>query len=122
MYAVPQIWVDRTIAWAARTPEVLEVWFWGSRVSGVSRHGRPTQATSDLDIAIRWDGEDDEERIATDICLSPRLIRELAPLTGVDVDVQAIDPSHDVVSPEQVRATGVLVYSKKNPPAGPKAD
>lgn len=114
MQHIKTAWIEAATDWAKQHPEVLEVWFWGSRVSGVSRRGGATRPDSDLDVAVLYSGEDEDEdeRIGNDICLSHKLVIRLAPLVGVRIDVQPIDEGHDVVAPERVRVRGLLVYEK----------
>lgn len=52
MSHVPEGALEAVAAIAASIPSIRRVWFFGSRLKGVSHKGEPVRSNSDLDIAL----------------------------------------------------------------------
>ena len=110
---LPGDWAIQASRIASTMPEICRVYFFGSRVTGWSRHGRPWSATSDLDIALMFDGRTEGQRLGNAIFLAPRYENALAAALdhAVKLQVQAIGDDDEIVGPA-VRQHGRLIYER----------
>jgi predicted nucleotidyltransferase len=115
---LPSSWAIEAARVAATIPEILTVHFFGSRVSGWSRHNRPWSPASDLDIALTFDGRNEGEREGNAIFLTPRFERALAAALDytVKLQVQPMSDDDEIVGPA-VKEHGRLIYDRSAEPS-----
>jgi predicted nucleotidyltransferase len=99
-------WAEVLRNWACATPEISEVWIFGSRAKGSFR------PDSDLDIAIVVGGETPGERLADWISCNKEWKAELQGLLEVRLDLQLgnAEWSDKIVGPS-IREHGIRIYS-----------
>lgn len=110
---LPAHWASEAARIASSISEVRCVYFFGSRITGWSRHNRPWSPASDLDIALIFDGSEEGQRLGNAIFLAPRYENALAVALNyaVKLQVQAIGDDDEIVGPA-VRQHGRLIYER----------
>ena len=102
-------WIEKIQNWASDTPDVLSVYFFGSRVKGTSR------PTSDLDVAVVLArGETENDTFTKWAFQHEDWERELQESINVKLDLQLgnSELSTTVVGPA-IEDHGQLIYEKE---------
>jgi predicted nucleotidyltransferase len=102
---VPAAWLEAIADWTEQTPQVKQVWLYGSWVKG------PAREDSDLDIALVMADGEISERLDAWICGANGWRNQLSQLLPVEIHLEVADGdlSPCVVAPA-VREHGVRVY------------
>jgi len=98
-------WVENLRNWASSAPLISKVWIFGSRVKGTHKE------TSDLDVAIELDVEDENKKILAWISNADIWRAELTNIfeTTPVVDLQVVVDDDEIVLPA-VLDHGILIY------------
>jgi predicted nucleotidyltransferase len=101
-------WLDALRAWASGTPEVRQVWLFGSRVKGTAT------PESDLDVAlVLWR----EDYLSSWVLNAARWEAELRRSLPM-IDLDCANDASAIVGPA-VREHGVCIFERRRRPRGP---
>jgi hypothetical protein len=110
-FDTPREWLSVVRAWAERTPEVAQVWVYGSRVTGV-RHAKPAGGQPDLDVAYTLQGDETGALLALAMQEGDDWKRSFESAIPVPVDLQLAQVDDRIVWPA-VLDHGVLIFDRQ---------
>jgi hypothetical protein len=98
-------------AWAERTPEVAQVWVYGSRVTGVRRPKAAPSPVPDLDIAYTLQGDEPGALLALAMEEGDNWRSALQGSIPVDLDLQLAHSDDRYVWPAVI-SHGLLIFDR----------
>jgi len=104
------------INWAKNDPFIAKVYLFGSRISGISKDGKPVRLDSDLDIAIEFTPmPGDSDFLTTWVCERDKWHRELLTLLGFakkeHLDLQRHHQTETPHMATYIEQNSMIIYS-----------
>lgn len=97
-------------SWAASKPKISRLYVFGSRVTGINKHGGPVRQESDLDVAVIL-SDDVHNRTLFWMFDAKPWRRELAVLVPHKVHLELLEPDTPELA-DHVTRSGVLIFNR----------
>ena len=109
---LPTQWSDNIGQWASGHPQIVSIYAFGSRVTGLSRQGGGVRPDSDLDLAIAVQGHSASNALSEFFSYRKQWADEIGLLLNIVVEINYLGPEAGHVM-RYVREGGQHIYGNK---------